>query len=333
MSVDYYGHIPEPSAQHYGDSRNDSPAGRVADCTFVLWWGRARQSQTRELWMGARCPERTPPFTKHAGTRRGPDATNNWCEDNALKPGLAYSGHRLHYDIKLEDVGDSQMTMTAHIGFATICQSKLKPIAESQPDHHLLYVNRLGPHKTRAQQNGRSSRQHGCGSQGYKDTSQESTRNYLSLANITNHHQPGANHVLLAALLVALPVFFFTLQYSVVLVVVVARRASVPRLTRESSEAVADYAQTLNLVIIVYSTPFMHPRMVTVTVSIQNEELLSNSQSLGYRNPRHGASYAPLERRLRMRTPMTGSPSQEESIEHLHLQVTPVPNLPPHPQE
>ncbi|KAF1318586.1 hypothetical protein FI667_g13797, partial [Globisporangium splendens] len=132
-------------------------------------------------------------------------------------------------------------------------------------------------------------------------------------------------------MLVALPVFFFTLQYSVVLVVVVARRASVPRLTEESSEAAADCAQTLSLAMIVCSTPFMHPRMVTG--SMQNEELISSSQSLGYRNPRHGASYAPLERRLRMRIPMTGSPSQEESIKHLDLEVTPVPNLPPHPQE
>ncbi|KAF1333210.1 Short chain dehydrogenase, partial [Globisporangium splendens] len=60
----------------------------------------------------------------------GPEATNNWCEYNALKDGLAYSAHCLqHYEVKLEVFGDSQMIIAAQNGFSSIRQTELQPLA------------------------------------------------------------------------------------------------------------------------------------------------------------------------------------------------------------
>ncbi|KAF1333491.1 hypothetical protein FI667_g2736, partial [Globisporangium splendens] len=60
----------------------------------------------------------------------GPEVTNNWCEYSALKDGLAYSAHYLlHYEVKLEVFGDSQMIIAAQNGFASIRQTELQPLA------------------------------------------------------------------------------------------------------------------------------------------------------------------------------------------------------------
>ncbi|KAF1336392.1 Rxlr effector protein, partial [Globisporangium splendens] len=60
----------------------------------------------------------------------GPEVTNNRCEYNALKDGLAYSAHYLqHYEVKLEVFGDSQMIIAAQNGFASIYQTELQPLA------------------------------------------------------------------------------------------------------------------------------------------------------------------------------------------------------------
>ncbi|KAF1333190.1 Rxlr effector protein, partial [Globisporangium splendens] len=60
----------------------------------------------------------------------GPEVTNNWCEYNALKDGLAYSAHCLqHYEVKLEVFGDSQMIIASQNGFSSIRQTELQPLA------------------------------------------------------------------------------------------------------------------------------------------------------------------------------------------------------------
>jgi ribonuclease HI len=59
----------------------------------------------------------------------GPMVTNNWCEYNALKDGLAQCRRILQkYDICLEVYGDSQMIVAVHNGVATIKQPALRQI-------------------------------------------------------------------------------------------------------------------------------------------------------------------------------------------------------------